>query len=34
MLTRTAAVTFLCSEAARYITGHTLAVDGGQALVR
>lgn len=28
------AVVFLCSDAARCITGHTLAVDGGQALVR
>lgn len=28
------AVVFLCSDAARYITGHTLAADGGQALVR
>lgn len=28
------AVVFLCGEGARYITGHTLAVDGGQALVR
>ncbi len=28
------AVVFLCSDASRYITGHTLAADGGQALVR
>lgn len=28
------AVVFLCSAAAAYVTGHTLAVDGGQALVR
>lgn len=28
------AVVFLCGAASRYITGHTLAVDGGQALVR
>lgn len=28
------AVVFLCSDAARYITGHALPVDGGQALVR
>lgn len=28
------AVVYLCSAAARYVTGHTLAVDGGQALVR
>ncbi len=29
-----AAVVFLCSDAARCITGHTLVVDGGQVMVR
>ncbi len=29
-----AAIVFLCSDAARCITGQTLVVDGGQVMVR